>query len=156
MGWCNGCGASEVRQSTLTAPPYCAACGGCDITDLAQEERDRVRGEEEEADRCGRCGEVVHHIDAGFSPANHGMVHGGCGGRWVPAMMYAVVRHPRGSASEYAGTATSLRRARRLADQADQGDVDVTPACRASPMAGGPVERRGRNGDWGIYSVIEE
>jgi hypothetical protein len=32
--------------------------------------------------RCNRCGEVVDDIDAGFSPAVHGMSCK-CGGRWV-------------------------------------------------------------------------
>lgn len=32
---------------------------------------------------CERCGEQITDIDAGFSPADQGMAHGGCGGRWV-------------------------------------------------------------------------
>lgn len=32
-------------------------------------------------DYCSRCGEVVTHLDAGFSPAVHGMKHD-CGGTW--------------------------------------------------------------------------
>ena len=34
-------------------------------------------------DKCSKCGEIVKHIDAGFSPALQGMGHD-CGGKWVP------------------------------------------------------------------------
>ena len=70
---CNQCGSAEIRPGTVSAPRSCAACRSCDVTDLAA------------ADRCDGCGEVVSHLDAGFSPATQGMAHG-CGGRWVPAI----------------------------------------------------------------------
>lgn len=35
----------------------------------------------EDVSICDSCGEIVADIDAGFSPAVHGMAHE-CGGRW--------------------------------------------------------------------------
>lgn len=41
--------------------------------------------EGEQCDRCERCGTRVSHLGVGFSPARCGMVHRGCGGRFVVA-----------------------------------------------------------------------
>jgi hypothetical protein len=41
-----------------------------------------LRPREAAASRCDKCGEVITDLDAGFSPAAHGMEHKGCGGTW--------------------------------------------------------------------------
>ena len=48
---------------------------------------------------CDRCGEIVSDIDAGFSPAVHGMAHG-CGGKWMrPATGNEISPVPRPEAT---------------------------------------------------------